>query len=174
VLKRTVRSLAVTGITIVSATVLTALGVTGAFVTAAPTASAATGFEIVNHDELCLTAGVDAPAVQSTCTFASTQTWHEVPVSGRGIELVNGLNQCLGIAGSSTSLGARVYGWRCKGSPDQYWGWDVEPNYGLQIENLNSHLWLGVLGGSTEPGAAVVQWVGQAPPRGANQTWNFE
>jgi hypothetical protein len=179
VLKRTVRNLAVTGITIVSATMLTALSAIGASATttaaAAPAASAVpNGFEIVNHDGLCLTAGVDAPAVQANCTFASNQTWRQVSVSGRGVELRNGRNQCLSIAGSSKSRGARVYGWRCKGSPDQYWTWDVFVNYGLYIENLHSHLFLGVSGGSTKPGAAVVQWSFQNPPRGLNQAWNFE
>lgn len=203
-LKRTVRNLAVTGITIVSATILTALSATGASATttaaanpghatmaantvapatpaaataaAAPAASAATtGFEIVNHDGLCLgMAGDDAPAVQWTCTFASNQTWHQVTVSPGHVELRNGLNQCLSIAGSSKSRGARVYGWRCKGTPDQYWIWDTTPNYGLSIENDNSHLVLGVAGGSTKVGAAVVQWPFQDPPRGANQAWNFE
>jgi hypothetical protein len=172
VLKRTVRNLAVTGITIVSATMLTALSAIGASATTTA-AAVPNGFEIVNHDGLCLTAGVDAPAVQANCTFAPNQTWRQVSVSG-GVELRNGRNQCLAIAGSSKSRGARVYGWRCKGTPDQHWTWDVFVNYGLYIENLHSHLFLGVAGGSTRPGAAVVQWSGQNPPRGLNQAWNFE
>jgi hypothetical protein len=177
--KRAVRNLALTGITIVSATMLTALSTISASATTvaagAPAASAIiNGFEIENHDGLCLTAGADAPAVQANCTFAANQTWHQVSVSGRGVELRNGLNQCLGIAGSSKSRGARVYGWRCKGTRDQYWTWDVFVNYGLYIENLNSHLFLGVAGGSTKPGAAAVQWSGQNPPGGVNQAWNFE
>jgi hypothetical protein len=67
-----------------------------------------------------------------------------------------------------------VYSWVCDGHPDQYWGWDVYPGYGLNIENDNSYLVIGVAGGSAAPGAPVVQWSFQAPPRGANQTWNFE
>ena len=178
-LKRTVRNLAVTGITIVSATMLTALSAIGASATttaaAAPAASAAiSGFEIANNDGLCLTAGVDAPAVQAICTFAPNQTWHQIAVSGRGVVLKNNLHQCLSIARSSKSRGARVYGWRCKGTPDQYWTWYVFVNYGSYIENLNSHLVLGVAGGSTKIGAAVIQWSGQSPPRGLNQAWNFQ
>lgn len=63
-LKRTVRHLAVTGITIVSATMLTALGA------AVASAAAPPGFESVNHDGPCLTAGYEAPAVRANCTFA--------------------------------------------------------------------------------------------------------
>jgi hypothetical protein len=179
VLRHAVRNLAVTGITIVSATMLAALTAAGASgattAAAAPAASAVVnGFEIVNHDGLCLTAGADAPAVQANCTFARNQTWHQVSFGSRGDELRNGLNQCLAIAGGSKSRGARVYGWRCKGTADQYWTWDVFVSYGLYIEDLHSHLVLGVAGGSTRPGAAVIQWSGQNPPGGVNQAWNFE
>jgi hypothetical protein len=71
------------------------------------------------------------------------------------------------VAGGSTTEGARIYGWHCNGSANQYWDVADDANYEILV-NGNSGLVLGVAGGSTAVGAAVVQW----PFTGAaNQFW---
>jgi len=126
-------------------------------------------FFIVNYNSgLCLgiSGGADdAPAVQWNCESVANQEWHvgaELGSTGY-YQFVNGDGQCLGIAGSSTSEGARAYGWTCNGHHDQYW----YATGGVAF-NYNSGDVLGVAGGSTAVGAAVVQW----PFTGAaNQYW---
>ena len=125
---------------------------------------------INDNSELCL--GIsggknDSPAVQWNCETVANQEWHTGHELGNTpyFQIVNNNNQCLGIAGSSTSAGARAYGWTCNGHLDQYWSAD---NSGV-ISNANSGMVLGVAGGSTAVGAAVVQW----PFTGAlNQFWH--
>jgi hypothetical protein len=172
-LNRRVRYPAVTGITMASAVVLAALGATGASAATAAPAAAATSasFHVVNFNSgLCL--GVsggadDAPAVQWPCERVANQEWNWGSANGVFFayrQLVNGNGQCLGVAASSKNEGARVYGWRCDGSFDQYWFAS-----GSLVYNLNSSLVLGVAGNSAEAGAAVVQW----PSTGAlNQVWS--
>ena len=162
-LKRRIRNLAVAAITIALAAGLSTLAATAAY--------ASDSFPVHNHDGLCLgiTGGEDdAPAVQWTCNGSANQTWHWGSSNAAGYtQLINGDGECLGVAGESTSEGARIYGWTCNGHPDQYWA--VSPYDGYDIfHDYHSGLVLGVAGGSTAVGAAVVQW---ASTLALNQLW---
>jgi hypothetical protein len=118
----------------------------------------------------------DAPAVQWNCEKVANQEWHyglEYGNSGY-YRLVNGDNECLGVAGSSKSQGARVVGWTCNGHLDQYWQ-GVGISDGTVFYNYNSGLALGVSGNSKAVGAAVVQWHFQGDIETAlNQFWEVE
>lgn len=188
---RRIRNLALTGITIVSATLLTVLGATGASATAAaaatrghatvtavapaprPAAGTVIGM-LINYNSkftatgLCL--GIsgnnsNAPAIQWPCNTVGQVGWTIGGSNSAGyyqIEWKTG--QCLGVAGGSTSPGARVVSWDCGGlrHPDQYWliftstdctagGKPYHP-----IVNYKSGLVIGVSGGSLATGAHIV------------------
>jgi hypothetical protein len=56
------------------------------------------------------------------CTTNPDQTWHWGSAIASGwYQLVNGKGQCLAVNGASDSAGARILGWSCVGSADQYW-----------------------------------------------------
>jgi hypothetical protein len=119
----------------------------------------------------------DAPAVQWDCNDSANQTWHwgdELGDTGY-YQLVNGDDQCLGVAGGSDTEGADVVGWTCLGSghPDQYWTLDdaSEADNFYPIFNYHSGYVLGVAGNSYEVGASVVQWHFQDEPN--NQYWEL-
>lgn len=105
------------------------------------------------------------------CTNNPDQTWHWGAANAAGWQhLVNGDNQCLAVNGVSTADGARILGYLCVDSLDQYWMPAPFPASGqLYIVNHNSRKIVGVDGGSTDNGAALVQWPPQAPPA---QLWN--
>jgi endoglucanase len=106
----------------------------------------------------------DAPAVIWTCEATANQEWHQGPELGDTgyYEQVNGDGQCLEVTGDDE--GTRVYGWTCDGALDEYWS-----HSGLEFFEYTSGYVLGVAGGSTAVGAAVVQW----PFTGAeNQYWD--
>jgi hypothetical protein len=121
--------------------------------------------ELMNYaSELCLevTAGKTIGyAVQAACAASAGQTWHWGGEDGStgGYQLVNGDGDCLGITYGRITEGARAVVWTCDGNADQYWRpltGSVPPGY-LYLENLKSGDALGVSGGSTAAGAAVVQ-----------------
>ena len=56
------------------------------------------------------------------CTRNPDQSWHwSTAQSGVYKMLINGNGQCLAVNGGSTANGARILGYRCTGSTDQYW-----------------------------------------------------
>jgi hypothetical protein len=151
--------------------------------------NSSTTFEILNYNslvvskDLCLgiTGGEDdAPAVLWPCNGSKNQTWHwsgETINNSFDQQLVNGNNECLGIAGGSSQNGAEVVGWSClTGHPDQYWfpdldamicGANFEPFY-----NYNSGDVLGVAGNSTTAGASIIQW-DNFQQECNNQLWSY-
>lgn len=183
-LKRKIRNLAIAGATIVSAMVLATGAATGASAAAIPAASAGrvslsahtvraahatpdvSGFLIFNYDNLCL--GISgardrAPAVQWKCEpKAANQLWHLGSFNRAGwVQIVNGDDQCLGVAGESQQLGAQIYGWTCNGHPDQYWLPVLTDTYWgdyVVFVNYHSGLDLSIDGCNAVGGAAVNQW----------------
>jgi hypothetical protein len=149
---------------------------------ATPKVSTSSSFQIINWNSgLCL--GIyqgehDAPALQWGCNGNPDQSWHwgspDFPGSA-WYQLINGDGQCLGVAGASTSEGARVVGWKCLGPTheDQYWMPDGNQlgQCGVYsyLDNGNDEYVLAVSGNSTAWGAPVVQW----DPQGTcnNQYW---
>jgi hypothetical protein len=178
-LKRNIRNLAVTGITIASAIVLTVLVATGA--------SAATGSEIYNYNSgpagvnLCLGISgnnADAEAVQWPCA-TDGQTWYAGASISPGYTQIywvrDGVHQCLGVAGGSTKPNAEVVGWSCLGTghPDQYWFVDDSllggcPGFEYLI-NYKSGKVLGIAGNSYKAGAEAVIYGAQGACN--NQQW---
>jgi hypothetical protein len=111
------------------------------------------------------------------CTSNPDQTWHWGQSIFRDwLELRNGNNQCLAVNGASTGANARILGYPCVGSPDQYWKLFVNLDNGsAQLVNFNG--WrdrhgegkvIGVAGGSKENGAPLVLWWPDGSP---NQDW---
>lgn len=120
----------------------------------------------------------DAPAVQWTCNGHPDQIWHLGLewLNSPYYQLINNDNQCLGVAGGSTALGARVVGWTCQtGATNQYWAAGssscgvYHPYYNLGAALDNVGRVLGVSGNSLESGAAVVIWSFQGVCN--NQFW---
>jgi hypothetical protein len=141
-------------------------------VTTATASAAPSTFDLVNYiSHYCL--GISGGnAVQAPCTESADQTWHWGASYGSSTyeQLVNNNNQCLGIAGSSTTEGVDVVASACSATRlDQYW-WTIYYGGGYSwFVNYNSGLVIGVLAGSTSPGAVIVQWVWQDSPN--NQLW---
>ena len=59
--------------------------------------------------------------------------------------------------------------WSNTGAADQQWTFAASGPY-FTIQNVNSSLYLGVLGGSTTNGANAVQWAGNGS---ADQQWQL-
>jgi Ricin-type beta-trefoil lectin domain len=72
-------------------------------------------------------------------------------------QLVNDKGQCLAVAGGSTTVGARIVGYRCIGpdSRDQYWSWNGE-GYIVNLKATNRII--GIEGASQTNGAPLVLW----------------
>ena len=74
-------------------------------------------------------------------------------------QLVDNDGLCLGIDGANTAAGARARAWSCNGNPDQYWVAIDLFTYGqFSLQNLNSHLALGLSGAGTSNGTHVIQY----------------
>src|ERR1700761_36798 len=139
--------------------------------TAGAASAAPSTFDLVNyvsHYCLGITGGAsDAAAIQWACTESADQTWHwgsQYGTSGYD-QLINNNNQCLSIAGSSTAEGADVVTAACNlHRLDQYWSTIYYGGGYSWFVNYNSGQVIGVLGGSTAQGAAIVQWVWQDSP----------
>ena len=123
------------------------------------------------------------PAVQWTCVNHADQLWRTGGslngIFGTAYQVINNNNpnQCLGVAGGSTTEGADVVGWNCGGPshPDQYWyiGSFFCTKSGTTyytFDNFKSNWVMGVAGGSTAVGAAVVQFRYQSMCN--NQFWS--
>lgn len=101
------------------------------------------------------------------CTTNRDQTWRWGDANAEGYhELVNGDGKCLAVNGGSTDAGARILGYECVKSSDQYWefwtnpwGWYELVNYkGWFLGGSGSGWIVGVAGASTANGAALVLW----------------
>jgi hypothetical protein len=173
------------------AAVLT-LAVGTAALTALPSpAMAATGtFNIVNPNSgRCI--GIDTSGYAGiwNCTSNPDQTWHwQNFISARGLtwaELENGNNMCLDLFGGKTSAGTRIIAVQCYGAASQDWtmpvgsGTTVSYIYNLAAADANDPTGfvigsngvaiVGVSGGSTANGAALVLW---GPVNHPDQFWS--
>ncbi|WP_027344182.1 RICIN domain-containing protein [Hamadaea tsunoensis] len=133
----------------------------------------ATNFGIKNPNSgRCL--GIDSGGLAGIwdCTTNLDQTWHIGTSSGTGYnQIVNGLGQCLAVNGGSTADGARILGYTCTGSADQYWKNNRYTNGGQQIftfVNMKSGKGIGTSAGHTNNGAPAIQWPDTGHP---DQTW---
>jgi hypothetical protein len=104
-------------------------------------------------------------AGQWACNHNNDQLWHKnCQNNSAWCNYVNRNGQCLGVWQGSKNPGAPIVGWPCNGNPDQFWGeyfaiLDCNSNSNfLNLENAKSHLVLGVLNGSTQNGALLIQW----------------
>jgi hypothetical protein len=130
--------------------------------------------------DLCLQPegnGSRVPVQQEPCQNTPYQNWHiGGSIGGEWYQIVNGENECLSVAGGSTSNGALIYAWPCLGPSDtnQYWldTW-AGVGYSEQYINYASRLYLSVDGCNDSPGAYIDQW-GYVPlPGGYCQLWNW-
>src|ERR1051326_1087894 len=134
--------------------------------------------EIENHQAArCLGIAADGNAGIWDCTGGKDQEWQQSnqyfineSQGSRRIdyyEVKNANNQCLGIAGNSTTQGAQVVAKACDMDLEE--GWRITGAVGSlsQFENLGSGEKLAVKSGDTRNGAAVVQWVSP----GRDGTW---
>jgi hypothetical protein len=100
-------------------------------------------------------------AIQWTCNGRYDQGWG-FPESGGYYHMENLNGRCLGIQGGSKAQGAHAIQWRCENVANQEWKAHIvindpaSPIYELQ--NRGSGRCLTVSGGSTRPGAYVIQW----------------
>lgn len=178
--------------------------ITGA-VAAAPTAYAAGQGHLVNSgSQLCLgilgsSTSSGAKAEQGTCAVTGpspTQAWRvyaTVYVGYWAAQLINGVGECLGVAGSSHSSGAQVVQGTCADvavcSTDpnadactQLWAPistvngslyqnDPGPGHYGWTNGITSGNCLGVAGSSHKNGALVVQGTCVTPIPSATQQW---
>ena len=110
-------------------------------------------------------------AGQWTCSLGDDQNWHwgGTARDNRYRQLVNWKGQCLAVNGGSTADGARILGYRCTATSDQYWRVQNAAGFDVVILNYKSDKLVGVSGGSMANGAAVVQWTVTGAP---NQLWS--
>ena len=99
-----------------------------------------------------------------TCTTNPDQTWHWGPGNGIGWnQLINGNGQCLAVSGGSEAQGARILGYTCLGTADQYWWENTNDlhlyNYKAYADFPSSGGWVvGVNAASTAYGAPLILW----------------
>jgi hypothetical protein len=116
------------------------------------------------------------------CTSNSDQTWRwgaclNNDCSSNWRHIVNGNGACLAVNGASTNLNSRILGYPCGGSADQYWwyfstgsGWANLVNYHGWVDGAAQAWLIGVAGGSTATGAALVLWSADGSD---NQYWQY-
>ena len=107
------------------------------------------------------------------CTTNPDQTWHWGPGNSFGYdELINGNGQCLAVSAGSVSQGARILGYSCLGTSDQYWYRDPTSdslyNYNAVFNGSSTADVVGVSGASTANGAPLVLWRANGS---ADQKW---
>ena len=99
------------------------------------------------------------------------------PSPQAGFQVINGNKQCLGVQGGGDANGTRIGAFACLGTghPDQYWPLGTAGFGGNNINNYQAFFdpntpaqLIGVAGGSTGNGAAVVLWFSE---RTSNQFW---
>jgi hypothetical protein len=132
-------------------------------------------------DKLCLQPedeSIEVPVLQEPCQESGFDEWvlEDVQPAGYG-EIVNqGNNECLAVAGYSTSNGALIYDWPCNGTASQQWGPVAGScgavGYSCRYQNSDG-LELSVDGCNDDPGDYINQW-GYVPlPGGYCQLWNW-
>lgn len=156
-LKRKIRNLAVTGITIVSATLLTVLGATGASATVTVAAS---------PGHAAAPAGAVTPASHVSVPFrASASNRPEIAADAALGQIVNynsnvvGIPLCLGISGNN--INAPAVQWDCDADAQRWYTGATNSAGYYQIYWVTANgtkQCLGVAGGSTSPNAQVVGW----------------
>jgi hypothetical protein len=114
-------------------------------------------------------------AGQWNCTNNPDQLWHTgLTIATNWVQVINGNGKCLGVAGGSTSQGARITAWSCAGDPyNQFWDFVPAP-HGYYIQNYGAALAghdyvVGVADASTANGAPLVLWQQLTHP---DQYWN--
>jgi hypothetical protein len=171
--------------------------VAGAFLAASAPAQAAvrsdasSDYGLVNYEHpsggnFCLGVGGDindSPSVLWGCNAHADQRWQfesVYPNKTYGgytfMNLVNNNGSCLAVAGASYTEGTDLYGWTCKGSPDQFWavysdcdGYAALLNYNA-YEHGDTYV-AGVAGGVIKDGTSIVLY--QYQNECNNQFWNF-
>ncbi|HXL96041.1 MAG TPA: ricin-type beta-trefoil lectin domain protein [Streptosporangiaceae bacterium] len=126
-----------------------------------------------------------SPAVLWACNGHADQLWQSnADCKNAGpytfCEIVNNAGQCLATQGGAYTETTDVYGWNCKGSPDQFWAYVASAtgcggnyfallNYNAYINHKNNVV--GVQGGETNitNGAHLILWNDQETCN--NQMW---
>jgi hypothetical protein len=114
------------------------------------------------------------PIIVWHCNNNTDQTWTADPQSDGSFLMRNGTNRnkCLSVGNMSKSNGAPMEIWDCKTpdqNADQRWFFRNSPLSTCTIfVNENSNRVMGVQGGATNEGAAVIQWDWLAHP---DQQW---
>ena len=137
------------------------------------------GFRIHNYNASGKCIGIaNGLAGDWDCTSNPDQDWHwGYPIAPGWRELVNGNGQCLAVNGASTSAGARILGYECVKSEDQYWATEDSPvagqsylvNYKARFSRSATGRIVGVAGASTANGAPLVLWPAEGHP---DQFWS--
>jgi hypothetical protein len=115
--------------------------------------------QIANYNsKLCISIAYDnVSAIQSSCVKAPDQIWGEnAPVYNAGrkyLQFQNDNGQCLGVAGASTSVQAKIIQQSCSTATSQLWYNDVSG----QLVNWHSGLCIAVSGASKSAGAEIRQ-----------------
>jgi hypothetical protein len=151
---------------------------------AAPAATANTGGnsfmyypDINTTHQWCLGINSTHNGVLNPCTFINDQAWFRGGENGTSgfYQYKNGYGQCLGIAGGSTSNGARVVGTTCGGTthPDQYWSIDYlnSQTYLCYVFNYKSGYLMQPASNTLHAAVEQKPWVGHST---SAQEWVFE
>lgn len=123
----------------------------------------------VNATGKCIGIAADGIAGDWNCTGHADQTWHKQNFNSVGFyQLVNNNGACL--SGGNDTQGAAVYATTCNtGDFSQFWSFATNSyisNYAANVQGFT--MVIGVYGGSTNNGAALVMW----PPKGhTDQFW---
>ena len=112
---------------------------------------------------------------QWTYTGVNNQWWNTAVGPPNGFTQITSAysGSCVGVSGGSLSQGAHVVQWHCDGSSNQEWGFvPTGASIGgypvFNIVDMNSHMCLGISGGSIDVGAIAVQWDCNGSP---DQEW---
>lgn len=118
-----------------------------------------------------------APVIQWTDHEGANQQWNLAQVSGNVYTLTNvGSGKCLNVPGASTAQGVQLTQTTCTGAGDQQWflaaagSYQSATNATYVLVNLATGWVADVSGGSTSPGAEVIQWASNG---GGNQLWSL-
>jgi glycosyl hydrolase family 43/ricin-type beta-trefoil lectin protein len=118
-----------------------------------------------------------AKVIQWTSDGGANQRWALQHQDGNVYSLVNaGSGRCLEDPGSSPAQGVQLDQSTCNAGAGQRWALDAAGSFASPGNNryvlvdLASGWVVDVSGGSTSPGAAVIQWITNG---GSNQTWSL-
>lgn len=117
--------------------------------------------QTVYSKDVTLNVNVNGTMVKYTQTNVAFYPWR------------NQNSRCLAVDAGRTNSGARIRGWDCTYTPDQYWGQvslPFMPHGYFYLVNGKSNLVAGVSSSSTANGATVVQF---DPYAHSDQYWHF-